>query len=205
MHPMFDIERRSIPVSAWPEQDRQAWLRACAPLAPFDPHVGQASEWAPGTIEKTRGGYGRWLRWLEFTGELTRDASPGSRATLEAVKAYRRALEEKGNASYTVAGRIQELADALRVMEPEVNWTWIRRGANRLHGGARPERDLARRMRAPDEILQLADDLMHHAEHDRFRTEHERAVMFRDGLLFAVLVFRLLWFLFLSCFCFGFL
>lgn len=45
-------------------------------------------------------------------------------------------------------------------------------------------------MQPPEDLLQLGMDLIDAAEHDRFRTDTDRAVLFRDGLLLAFLVQR---------------
>jgi integrase/recombinase XerD len=45
-------------------------------------------------------------------------------------------------------------------------------------------------LRPVEEVLALGMDLMHAAAHDRFRTSRERATLFRDGLMIALLCHR---------------
>ncbi len=190
MHSMFDPERRCMPVDEWPEADRSAWAIASGPFNPLEPTEGMASRWAQATRLKTELGYGRWLGWLDRAGALDPISSPAQRATRETVRAYLKMLGEFDYAPYTVAGRLQELADALRVMAPDIDWIWLQRAAGRLHEAARPVTDLNDRIRSAEEVAQLGFDLMHHAEHDRFRTSYDRAVMYRDGLVLAGLIHR---------------
>jgi integrase/recombinase XerD len=189
-HPMFDPERRCLPVEEWPTLDRAAWALALAPYDPLEPEAGLATSWARGTRSGVQNGYGRWLGWLQRSGDLDADASPANRVTHDRVRAYLGKLKDMDYAPYTISGRLQQLGDAMRVMVPDGDWGWIRRGAARLHSQARPVKDLNHRMRPPEEVLKLGLDLMHHAEHDRFRSKYDRAVMYRDGLALAALIHR---------------
>ena len=93
-------------------------------------------------------------------------------------------------ADNTVANRLQQLGNALRAIAPEGNWGWIHPASSRIFSKAVLVRDPVARMQPPDTVLDLGRELMHIAEHDRFRTACERAVLYRDGLIIAFLVYR---------------
>jgi len=189
-HPMFDPERRCTPVAEWPVADRTAWQAALAPADRLDPEAGFANRWSEASRNKIVRGYGRWLGWLERAGRLDQVSTPESRATREQVREYLAALEDMLYAPYTIAGRLQELGNALRAIAPVHDWRWILRAAGRVREQARPVTDLRARMQPPGDVVQLGLDLMEAADNDRFRTIFERAVLYRDGLTLAALIHR---------------
>ncbi|KQW80774.1 tyrosine-type recombinase/integrase [Brevundimonas sp. Root1279] len=184
------LKSRCLPVSEWPEQDQNAWALALQPYDAFDASVGLASGWASTTQEVMAAGYGRWLNWLAQRDDLSASQSPDERATQARLQAYLESLRAENLAEYSIAGRIKQLGRMLQMIEPAGNWVWIVRAADHLHCAAQPKRDRREIMQPPEEILQLGLDLMEAAEHDRFRTDTDRAVLFRDGLLLAFLVQR---------------
>lgn len=178
---------RCVPLEEWPVGDQAAWRNALLPADPFDPSVGLASRWRPATQAMIAASYGRWLGWLAFTATLDAVAAPGDRASRAQVKAYRDALRAAGLADHTVAGYINRLSNALSVLDPAGDWSWIKLAGSRLHAQAIPKRDVRSIMQTPQALLQLGNDLMEAAETQRFRTPCGRAVLFRDGLLVSFL------------------
>jgi integrase/recombinase XerD len=179
-----------IRVADWPDADRAAWLAAQRPRDPLDPGVGIAGRWKSSTRRLIEEGYGHWLGWLHRTGKLDLDSDPADRASRERVGLYLEMLRNSGLAPYTVAGRLHHLGDALRTIAPDRDWIWLLRGSSRLHNSATPTRDRAACLRPAQDVRALGFDLMHAADHDRFRTNLDRATLFRDGLLIAFLVVR---------------
>ena len=184
------VRTRCLPVTEWPAEDSNAWALAMQPYDAFDTTVGLASRWAATTQDVMQGGYGRWLNWLAQRDELDASKSPGERATRARLEAYLESMRAENLADISIAGRIKQLGRMLQMIEPAGNWVWIVRAADRLQSAAQPRRDRREIMQPPEEILQLGLDLMDAAEHDRFRTDTDRAVLFRDGLLLAFLVQR---------------
>lgn len=181
---------RSTPVTDWPEPDHAAWIGAQEPQDPLEPQVGFARRWKVSTRSMIEYGYGRWLGWLVSVGELDPKVEPQARATTERVGRYIEALRGADLADYTVALALQHLGNALLAMDPTGDVSRILRASSRTHAAARPVRDVAARLQPVEDVVQLGVDLMHAADHDRFRTPGERAVLFRDGLLLAVLAYR---------------
>ena len=181
---------RAMPVSEWPQADQAGWLLANQPEDPLDDRIGYAQRWRPATRKMTQEGYGYWLDWLSRSGQLSSSSGPVERATPDCLRAYREAMEVDGLAPHTVAGRVQQVGRALSAIAPENDWAWLLRGAYRLHSKATPTRDKRLGMQPAENVEKLGFDMMHAAEHDRFRAKVERAVLFRDGLLLAMLVAR---------------
>ena len=182
--------RRSMPVSEWPRADQACWALANQPQDPLDEGVGYAQRWRPATRKLTQEGYGYWLDWLARSGQLAVSGNPAERITRDRLRAYQEAMQDDGLAPYTVATRIQQVGNALRAIAPENDWVWLLRASSRLRSKATPVRDKRIGMQPAGDVEKLAYDMMHAAEHDRFRSRVERAVLFRDGLLLAMLVAR---------------
>jgi len=180
---------RVMPLADWPVADRQAWGDALTVADIFDPVPRPALRWRPITRELVRSGYGRWLAWLDDGGLLGRDTLPASRITRERVAAYKAHLALT-DADYSVAGRVQQLGDALRAMAPRDDWAWILRGSGRLRAKAEPAKDKRLRLQPPEDLAALGLDLMHRAETDVHATALMRAKMHRDGLIISLLVRR---------------
>ena len=187
-HP--DPSTHCTPLADWPELDRAAWTAARAPSDPFEPSSGYAGRWKASTCGGIENGYGRWLGWLARTGQLDPNLPPGQRVTHERVVAYRDMLRAAGNADNTIAGRLQQLCNALRAMAPSGDWAWIHLASSRIASNAQLVRDPAERMQPVEDVVALGQDLMDAAEHDRFRTRCDRATLFRDGLLIGFLIQR---------------
>ena len=183
-------ESRCTPLAEWPRLDRDAWQIALEPADPLDLSVGYAQRWAENTRRVTQNGYGHWLAWLARTGQLEPLTAPGERVTQERVRAYLEMMRKAGLADNTCAGRLQQLCNTLRAIAQQQDWTWIHRASSRIYATAVLVRDPTERMQPSEAVLALGHDLMHAAEHDRFRTALDRATLFRDGLLLAFLVQR---------------
>ena len=109
--------------------------------------------------------------------------------TSERVADYIAELEPT-RSPYTVLSRVQNLYDALRAMAPEADWSWLLETYRTLSAGVRPVRDKLSRLRSIDELAALGECLMAKAEASARLSAVRRAVMFRDGLMIAVLSYR---------------
>ena len=110
------------------------------------------------------------------------------RATPEAVLAYVAHL--KGViGSTTVANYLRHLQRALEVMTVGGDWAWLRRLAKRLHRVAIPRNKRGRIVRS-SALFELGCDLMARAEAACESAPLDRASLFRDGLLIALLAAR---------------
>lgn len=179
-----------LPVDRWPSLDQAKWRQALVADPLSDDGGGGGADWRESTRGLIESKYGAWLSWLLEKGELREDASPASRATRPQVRNYLDALERESLSDYSRASRLQCLADALRVMEPQADTTFIGRAASRISRTAKRTRDVRSRLRSPREVLSVGLDLMHLAQGEGNLSAEQRALLFRDGLLIALWVYR---------------
>jgi integrase/recombinase XerD len=181
-----DATRRCMPVGEWPAIDQAAWAAALRPGKPLEPG-GLAARWAPTSCRKIESGYGRWLTWLAERGQLDPALPPGARVNRDNVAAY---VADLGvvNRGYTIQGRVQDLGNAMRAMAPESEWGWLLRGADRLRSQTVPARNKRARLRSPEELVALGEQLMGDA--DDGDATLESAVRYRNGLVIAFLAYR---------------
>jgi integrase/recombinase XerD len=178
-------QRACLPFARWPTADREGWLAATSRGdVLLDDGPGAALK--PLTLHRHRCSYGRWLGFLERKGELDPAASPGARASREAIEAYIAELEAL-NAPQTVVVRLQSLSVVLRWLGPQIDWAWLRRLVIRLEARARPARDKRARLQLADALFDLGMRLMAEAEDQASSTARERAQLYRDGLMIAFL------------------
>jgi integrase/recombinase XerD len=187
-----DPARRSMPRHEWPKEDDLLWARALGPRDLLDSSEGYARRWADKTIQGVEKGYGRFLGFLAFSGELEGDVAggPAARVTPDRVLRYISALRAQKNAEYSVALRVQQISQFLRATEPSADASWVMLIASRIHTEARPVRNTIARMQPAEAVIALGEALMEMAEADVLRPDVDRAKLFRDGLLITFMVYR---------------
>jgi integrase/recombinase XerD len=188
---------RCLPLAEWPSVDREAFEAALRPggLLLED---GAGAQLRPNTLRRHRKGYGRFLSWLADTqpeipiGPPSPSSAP--QATKEVVERYAAALR-RTNASGTVLERLSSLYVVLRWIAPDRNWSWFVPLLRRLEARAVGVTDKRLRLRRADELLELGEAMMAAAEDPRQRVgqrdhPHDRARLYRDGLMIAFLAMR---------------
>jgi integrase len=175
-------------VDAWPEPDRTRWRRGLSPASLLD-ETGHAAKWRPATISLVERAYASFLYWLETLGQLVEDEALEQRATPERIDAYCTYLEGKIKPT-TIRLRLFGLMRALSVLAPSMEASLIRRRLRcyPAHGDRLAKRG---RMQNDAALLQLGLDLIDEAESESQPTRHT-AVVYRDGLMIAVLACRLM-------------
>ncbi len=177
-----------LPVALWPPADRAAWRAGLRPGNPFEPG-GIASRWSPATRRKTALGYGRFLFWLKERGELDETIAPAARITRERLAAYLDELRST-NRGHTIQSRIQELGDAMRALEPDGDWRFIKRAAGRLRGSTVPAWDKRGRLLPIADVIAQGYRMIEKAEETEHLSELGRAALYRDGLLLVFLAYH---------------
>jgi hypothetical protein len=114
---------RRLPIEEWPARDRAIWTEGVERKGLFDA-AGAGANWSERSRRKTAGGYGYWLSWLQAQGGCDPNLAPAERVTPKRAAAYIAELRAE-RADYTVVCRIQELFDALRVLAPDEDWSWL--------------------------------------------------------------------------------
>ena len=177
------------PLSDWPDADRRAWQRAMEqdPLAPGG--AGEGAKWRPSTRRIAEIGYGVWLAWLEKKGQVVAGMDPAARATREALREFLADIRWAGLSDYSAAMRLVGLASALGMIAPHFDARFISRAAGRVRARAKRVNDSLARFRPPEELLELGRELMARAD-NRELDVLDRALLFRDGLLIALMTHR---------------
>ena len=179
---------RQPPIADWPARDRELWNKAVEPGGLFG-GGGAGAHWSAASRVKAACGYKAWLSWLAAKELLDPNMRPADRVTSERVETYITDLQAE-LAPYSVLGRVQELYDALRVIEPESNWKSLAQLCRSLKAQARPARDKLSRLKPPEELIALGERLMDEAEAAPGRSARRRAIRYRDGLMIALLAYR---------------
>jgi integrase/recombinase XerD len=181
-----DPDRCCKKLEAWPEADRRLWEAALLPGDLLE-EGGSRARYAGYSNRKAISGYGRWLSWLERQGLLDAVIAPAERIIPARVAAYIADLE-KHNAMQTLLNRLQELRAVAVVMDPHRDWSWIYRNCSRIRSRHRPARPKRHRLVPARELFDLGLSLIVRAV--RGHTACARAVVYRDGLLIALLAAR---------------
>jgi integrase/recombinase XerD len=182
------VDRRCLPIAAWPERDRLAWEAGTCRAGPFEKN-GAGSDWSPHSRKKTARGYGRWLGWLKQKGSFDPSPAPGAQVTRPLVADYVAALS-LSCAPYTVVCRLQELYDALRVVAPDEDWRWLAELWMQLGRRAEPVANKRLRLRPASNLVDLGRRMMTSAEQETGWSGRQRAVHYRDGLMIALMAYR---------------
>lgn len=174
--------------NCWPAADREAWRRGLSPLSLLD-DTGRAAKWRPATISKVGRAYATYLNWLDLTRQLIDLEQPEQRFTRVRLDAYCAHLSESVRPT-TIRSQLTDLVRALSVIAPKADVSLIRQ---RLRCYPKTGDRLAKRqrMQEPEVLLTLGLDLMADAESRSTPTRRD-AVIYRDGLLIAVLACRAL-------------
>ena len=178
---------RQPPIGDWPARDRELWNKAVEPGGLFG--GGAGAHWSAASRVLIACGYNAWLCWLAAKELLDPDMRPADRVTPERMETYITEMRAR-LAPYSVLARVQGLHDALRVMEPKSNWTWLAQLRQNLKAQARPARDKLSRLKQPEDLIALGERLMDEAEVATEPSATRRAIRYRDGLMIALLTYR---------------
>lgn len=173
----------------WPRKCRRAWEGALSVPGLFD-EPKPAARWRRATVEKVRKGFGVYLHWLHWRGQLPEDIDLAALVTLERARDYQEALTAIGGAPLTIYNRLQELHFAMRALAPDKDWSWLGQAAKHMRRSAHPVRQKLPRLQPIEQLKRLGFDLMLKANSDTSLTSYKRALMYRDGFLIALLAHR---------------
>lgn len=177
--------RCPLPFEIWPADDRRAWQEAITPGVLFS-GGGTAAHWAAATRRNYLGSYGRFLAFLEDRGWLDPDAPFCSRARPDWIAAYVEILQARIS-PLSVWSYMGNLHNIFYRLAPACDWSWLRKIVNRLHLIVGPRRNITKRLRPIDEIYLAGVAEMDRAE--ALGQQHclRDSVLYRDGLMVALL------------------
>jgi hypothetical protein len=183
-----DPERACLQLPEWPLIDRNAWQRALeGGRGPFREDGGGRRP-SSATVRKYQGGYGRWLGFLQRSGDLDLAGAPGERPTLERLDKYFEHLQRCGNADFTIVGRFAELRGALQLMVPGVKFPSITCPHGHSLKDMLPMRQRDLMVPSSDVLLEWAEKMFQDAL--LLHGPRRRCVQVRDAVMLAILAER---------------
>lgn len=179
---------RCLHVKDWPETHQSLWKKIVENMDIFGPLL-LASFYRETTIVDRRKGYGVWISWLIYRGLLDPNRPPSAYVTRENVSAYYQELSAT-KASITVFSRLLELYCVIKCMHPDGDWQWLLRAVNKSRRIMKPKKNKRKRLQPANKIRALGFTLMQNAKIKPDLSLYKRAIIFRDGLIIALLIHR---------------
>ena len=189
MSPPEQFKGRYVPIISWPVACQAQWYKAHNEPSLFEKDK-PARHWRPATIKKTADGFGHYISWMIFAGIFDVDGDVVRLVTRKHMTGFIKAMEASKYAPYTICSHVQEVYDASRVMDPTQDWSWLKTAVKKLRSRSCPVRNKLSRLQPAQALERLGRSLMHKAETTKNLSFYKRALMFRDGLMIAVLIRR---------------
>jgi len=182
--------RRRLTFEDWPAIDRELWERATRSADLLD-EPGLAAHWKAKTRHSVSTRYALWLGWLRDQGLLDPNQAPAARVTRVRLAQYVQHLRSNRSSPTTVAGRIRDLREAIRVMQPKADLLDLTNLLSRLDAVAEPTRQKRTRIVSPAALVDAAivELKKQHTAFDRLPSR-PTAGRFRDALIVAFLAMR---------------
>ena len=175
---------RSLPVSAWPEALRAAWLEACRPAERLR-RGGRAGHLGLEARADYARHFGYLLRFLQEEGRLDAHARPGDPVIPENIARYLdRARLSWG--SVMLSRNVYKLRRAAELIGPGPDLAWLKEIEADLHMAAQP-RDRSDRLVTTDRLVKAGLRLAREAEESSSLKPHRQACRYRNGLMIALL------------------
>jgi integrase/recombinase XerD len=177
----------SIKIELWPKEDQEAWADAIREASLFE-DGGLAAKWAPATKKGVVWAYGRWLQWFRDSEGLGPEVGMVERVSPATIAKFATALRARAAAS-SAAANLNALSRALCVMAPGNDWRWLKTMAERIRTTRTPQRQELR-LQSSRDLVALGFSLMASAGPAEDIATEEQAMLFRDGLMIALLAAR---------------
>jgi integrase/recombinase XerD len=176
--------QKPLPLPHWPETDREAWLAAQETSGVlYD--GGVASHLRAHTRSDLTRRYAYFLSFLAHRGRLEEYGPAASSVSPENILDYVHYLEPRVS-SVTLAQSLYKIRRVAVCLAPELDWRWLRRLSRRLDLRAKP-RDRRNDVVEIKELFWLGRQLMGQADKASTSTAFSRVLLYRDGLIIALL------------------
>jgi integrase len=176
--------QKALALPDWPKADRETW-RAAQETAGALEDGGAASHLNALTRQDLTRRYAYFLSILARQGKLDLQGPAATTVTEENILHYLRYLEPRVS-SVTLAQSFYKIARVAHFLAPGRDWRWLRRLVRRLELRAKP-RDKRNDVVPIKELFQLGLRLMDQAENTAEATTSFRTLLYRDGLIIALL------------------
>lgn len=177
----------AMKIESWPDQDRALWDQARRSSVGLWAEEGFAVNWRPDTVRSCERAYGIYLRWLSDTGHFTPAALPLDRVSEALIRTFVKRFSV-GRAEHTVASTVRGIAYVIRACHPPTGVAWLTQLAHRLTNSAVPVR--TKILVTAPELLMLGEQLMDAGFRTGRIASSRSAILYRDGLMIALLVAR---------------
>ena len=178
-------QRRALPVAHWPQPDRRAWERACVPGFRLRAG-GQASRLSPARHDMLEKSYGQLLSLCALKGWLGHADAPAAMVRSEIIEAFVQDHVARGISAMTTHMRVERILRMARILDPAYDLEWLREIALDLEDRAHP-RSKVHKIVDSARLRTAGLDLMRRAERSTGQTNLQRARLYRDGLMIALL------------------
>lgn len=173
----------AIKPSAWPPALRRLHdLRQAKPGAFTKRNV--AATWRDRTFDLHVWSVSYFVGWLDWSCRLNEHADFSGWVTPGFMGAYVDDMRVAGLSPRTMATRVDGVRAALAALSPETPTAWLMQGINQLREEPSDRRRTQARTQHTANIVELGVSLMEQAVEERGdATPHQRAVLYRDGLI----------------------
>jgi integrase len=176
--------QKALPLHQWPHADCQTWCAAQAKAGVLD-EGGMVSHLSKRTLADLTSRFAYFLSFLFGGGTLNQDGPAAASVTEENMLLYVCYLEPRVS-SVTLAQSIYKIARVAACLAPQKDWRWLKLMARRLDLRARP-RDRRNEVVEIRELCRLGVQLINEAEKTENSTSLCEALLYRDGLIIALL------------------
>ena len=177
--------QRALRPAAWSLADRRAWEASLRPGASLLDPAGALAHLSVTAANDLSCRYAYFLDFAADTGHLAIDGPPAASVTPDSISAYVDRLDGWVS-SVTVAQSVWKVLRVAETIAPAPDWTWLRDIAKRLDVRAVPANKRWRIVEA-DRLFDLGLDLMEEADGPAQASAFARALIYRDGLMIALL------------------
>jgi integrase len=174
---------RSLPIPGWPHLDRLGWSEALRPPQRLK-RGGAASHLAEVSQRDITNRYGLYLHYLKRKGLLDPTGTAATLVIPENVSGFIAELQERVR-SVTVWNSIYKLRRAAQLIAPSADFLWLREIENDIALVMTP-RTKNDRVVFTERLVEAGLTLIQEAE-TFGKTQHARAVGFRNGLMIVLL------------------
>ena len=175
---------RGLKLPEWPLADQTAWFEACCPGGRLT-RGGRASHLKQVTRDDLARRYGQYLDHVVRTDRLDDNGFAAASVTQDRVASYVAELTARVS-SVTVHGSIAKLRRATELLNPSMDLDWLRDIENDLALEMRPASKFHRIVDS-DLIIYAGLTLMEEAGAVSEKTALNRAILYRNGLMMALL------------------
>src|SRR5262249_8418673 len=130
--------RKQLPFAEWPQEIRRRWEAAFA-KGNFLDDGGPAAHLQPTSRAALKSACGRFLRYLDLEGCEVDAEVPGKHINQKVLTAYVE-YRRTSCSDRSIAIELHHLRLALRLIFPQVDWTWLLNATKRIARQAKPRR-----------------------------------------------------------------